>query len=905
MPTNADYDVKALMTRATRARTEFAKLDQDKVDKIFLAVAHAADKQRVPLALLAVEETKMGIVEDKVLKNGLAAELIRHRYKDSKTCGIIEEDAVHGITKYAEPVGIVVCITPTTNPTSTGIAKSLFLAKTRNVGIFLPHPRAVHCTAEAVRICHDAGVEAGAPEHWVQCVIPPPDNKTSPLILSNTIMTHEEVNLILATGGPAMVKASYSTGHPAIGVGSGNAPILVDKSADLKQAVGSIVLGKTFDNGMICAAEQCVVCVEQVYVEFKALLEQRGCFFLYGEDKKKLEDYLIKDGRVNIDVVGQSALNIAKAIGVIVPDGTVVLAAEESRIGEEAPLSHEKLSPILALYRVADFDEAVNVCKKVALYEGVGHTAGIYSRDTKHLREYAMNMPVGRILANMPTSISAIGTEFNNAIDPSFTLGVGTMGGSSISENVGPMHLLNIKTLALRQEHIEWYKNPPDIYYNRGCLEEALADCARPMKSGERMSRCIIVTDKVMGSLGYVDRLKTALAKHGFVTTVFDDVNPDPDMATVRRGIEACRGFQPDLMVCLGGGSPMDAGKFIRALYEHPELSLEDAAARFLELRKRTCPFPILGSKIKKVVCIPTTSGTASEVTPFSVITDDEGMKHPLFSYRLTPDVAIIDSSFCEKLPKSLVAFAGIDAITHATEALVSVAANDFTQGHGLRALQLLTENLVDSYMTGNSQARSAVHHGATLAGLAFSNSFLGIAHSLAHKMGAAFHLPHGLTCGILLPHVIRYNSCLTPTRMGVYPGYDYPKALEQYANISRHLGVLKEDKKGSKYTDEEWMEAYIAKLYSMYEAMNVPKTFKDAGCSEDMFLQGIHEIALKAFDDQCTPANPRFPLISELEELLMQAFYGHREVVSAGDAGAAIDHPNLEKPTSTLCESQ
>ncbi|KAL7555685.1 hypothetical protein ACA910_015237 [Epithemia clementina (nom. ined.)] len=826
------YNVEELMARATHARAEFAKFNQETVDRIFLAVAHAADKQRVQLALLAFEETKMGLVEDKVLKNGLAAELIRHRYKDTKTCGIIAQDKVHGITKFAEPV-------------------------------------------------------AGAPEHWIQCVVPPPppngSSSSSPLALSNAIMKHPQVNLILATGGPGMVKASYSTGHPAIGVGSGNAPILVDETADLKQAVGSIVLGKTFDNGMICAAEQCVVCVEQVYAEFKALLEQRGCYFLYGDDRTKLEKYLIQDGRVNIDVVGQSAIAIAKAIGVQVPKGTVVLAAEESKIGPEAPLSHEKLSPILALYRVENFDKGVQVSKKLALYEGVGHTAGIYSRNPQHLEEYGLEMPVGRILANMPTSISAIGTEFNNSIDPSFTLGVGTMAGSSVSENVGPMHLLNIKTLAIRQQHIEWYKNPPDIYYNRGCLEEALADCARPMKSGDRMSRCIIVTDKVMGSLGYVERLKTALVKHGFVTFVFDDVNPDPDMATVRKGMEACNHFKPDLMVCLGGGSPMDAGKFIRALYEHPELSLEDAAARFLELRKRTCPFPILGSKIKKVVCIPTTSGTASEVTPFSVITDDDGMKHPLFSYRLTPDIAIIDSSFCEQLPKGLVAFAGIDAITHATEALVSVAANDFTQGHGLRALELLTKYLVESYQTGNIDARGAVHHGATLAGLAFSNSFLGICHSLAHKMGAAFHLPHGLTCGILLPHVIRYNSCVTPTRMGVYPGYDYPKALEQYANIGRHLKLLNDQEKNGKlsYTDEEWMEAYIAKLYSMYEAMNVPTTFKDAGCSEEKFLQVIHEVAIKAFDDQCTPANPRFPLVSELEEVLMQSFYG-RETAMA-----------------------
>ena len=878
----SNFDVDELVRKAKKAELEFTNLDQEAVDRIFLNIAHQADKHRVPLSLLAVQETKMGLVEDKVLKNGLAAELIRHRYKETKTVGVIHSDPIHGITKIAQPVGTVVCITPTTNPTSTAIAKSLFLAKTRNAGIFLPHPRASESTAEAVRVCHDAGVEAGAPENWVQCVPKPT------LELSNAVMGHPKVNMILATGGPAMVKASYSTGHPAIGVGSGNAPVLVDETANLNQACGSIVLGKTFDNGMICAAEQSVVVVDQVYDHFKMLLEKRGVYFLYGDDKKKLEDFLIQDGRINVDVVGQSAMTIADMIGVKVPPGTVVLAAEESEIGPDIPLSFEKLSPILAVYRATDFDEGVDICNKLTWHGGVGHTAGIYSEDSKRLETYAAKIPAGRILANMPTSISAIGTEFNHEIDPSFTLGVGTMAGSSTNDNVGPMHLLNIKTLATRQEHIEWYRNPPDIYYNRGCLEEALSDCSRQMKDGRRLQRCIIVTDKVMGIMGYVDRLKEALVKYGFTVTVFDDVNPDPDMATVRKGIEACKQFDPDIMVCLGGGSPMDAGKFIRALYENPELSLEDAAARFLELRKRTCPFPILGSKIKKIVCIPTTSGTASEVTPFSVITDDEGMKHPLFSYRLTPDIAIIDSSFCEKLPKSLVAFAGIDAITHATEAFVSVAANEFTEGHALRALKLLTENLVKSYHTGSLATREAVHHGATLAGLAFSNSFLGIGHSLAHKMGAAFHLPHGLTCGILLPHVIRFNASKTPTRMAIYPGYDHPKALDRYAEIARYLGL-----KGN--TDTELMEAFISQLEDMYDHMNVPKTFQLAGVPENVFLDKLDEIAIKAFDDQCTPANPRFPLVEELQGVLKQAYYGTDHYIVVEDCRKASAEDALD----------
>eukprot|EP00525_Craspedostauros_australis_P001362 CAMPEP_0198127910 /NCGR_PEP_ID=MMETSP1442-20131203/48239_1 /TAXON_ID= /ORGANISM="Craspedostauros australis, Strain CCMP3328" /LENGTH=886 /DNA_ID=CAMNT_0043787983 /DNA_START=29 /DNA_END=2689 /DNA_ORIENTATION=+ len=881
-------DIDDLVAVSKAAEKKFMELDQAAVNKIVHDIAHVADKHRVPLAKLAVEETKMGLVEDKVLKNGLAAELIRHRYKDTKTVGVIESDPIHGITKIAHPVGTVVCITPCTNPTATAIAKSLFIAKTRNVGIFLPHPRAAACTAAAVKVCHDAGVAAGAPFGWVQCVPKPT------LALSTAVMNHDLVNLILATGGPAMVKASYSTGHPAIGVGSGNAPVLVDETANIKQACGSIVLGKTFDNGMICAAEQSVVIVDSVYDDLKTRLQARGVHFLEGNDKKKLENFMIRDGRLNAEIVGQAAKSIAKRIGVVVPDTTVVLAAEEDRVGPEFPMSHEKLSPVLAVYKAANFDEGLEVCYRLANQGGIGHTAGIYCTDQARLERYAEKMPVGRILANMPTSIAAIGTEFNNEIDPSFTLGVGTHAGSSASQNVGPMDLLNIKTLATRQDHIEWYKNPPDIYFNRGCLEEALSDCARPLRDGKRLTRCIIVTDKVMGVLGYVDRLKDALETEGFTITVFDDVNPDPDMATVRRGVKACNQFRPDLMVCLGGGSPMDAGKFIRAIYENPDLSLEDAAARFLELRKRTCPFPTLGTKIQKMVCIPTTSGTASEVTPFSVITDDDGMKHPLFSYKLTPDIAIIDSTFCEKLPPKLVAYAGIDAITHATEAFVSIASNEFTEGHALKALELLADNLVKSYKYGSDDARQNVHHGATLAGLAFSNSFLGIDHSLSHKVGAAFHLPHGLCCGILLPPVIRYNSCRQPTRMGIYPGYDHPQAMEGYARIARSLGLSGKD-------DEELMEAYIAKLLSIYKEMSVPCTFQEAGIPEEAFLDAIDDIAEQAFDDQCTPTNPRFPLVDELKVLLKIAYYGPDKVETDSHGSYhVLETPNADSPPSS-----
>ncbi|KAL1508083.1 hypothetical protein AB1Y20_007693 [Prymnesium parvum] len=870
-----DKYIDDIMAKAKKAEAEFACYTQEQVDLIFQKIAHEADKQRVPMAKLAAEETGMGLMEDKIIKNACACELIYDAYKNMKTVGVIDRDPTKGIVKIATPVGTVCCITPVTNPTATAIAKTLFLAKTRNVGVFLPHPRAMKATALAVRILHDAGVAAGAPQNFVQCITPQPDGKA----LAQKVMTHPSTNILLATGGPAMVKASYSTGHPAIGVGPGNAPVLVDETADLKEAVGSIVLGKSFDNGMICASEQSVVCVDAVYAEFKKGLEQRGVFFVEGADKTKLEKILIVDGRVNPDIVGQSALKIAQMIGVSVPKTTVVLAAEETGVGEEFPMSHEKLSPVLALYKADDFASAKTLCRALIQYEGIGHTAGIYSRVPARIEEYAALIPAGRILVNVPTSLGAIGSAFNFNIAPSFTLATGTQAGSSLSTNVTPEHLLNIKLIATRQDHIEWFHNPPRIFFNRNCLDDGLQECGViDAATGKRCNRALIVSDKVINQLGHVRRVQDNLEKQGFSVSVFDDVNPDPDMATVRRGVAACRAFKPDLMICIGGGSPMDAGKFIRASYEHPELQLEDAAARFVELRKRTCPFPRLGTLIKKLVCIPTTSGTASEVTPFSVITDDEGRKHPLFSYRLTPDVAIIDSSFCDLLPKSLIANAGVDAITHATEAYVSVAANEFTETHCLGAVKLLFANLRESYHEGTPASREAVHKGATLAGLAFSNSFLGINHSLSHKIGAAFHLPHGLTNAVLMAYVIRYNAVDNPTRMGIYPGYAYPAAKERYASLARHLGLKGE-------TEMDLVEAYIGEIDSLMTSLRLPKTFAEAGIKEEAFLQQVDDIALNAFDDQCTIANPRMPLVSELKEVLLEAYYGQGKVPPAASA--------------------
>jgi acetaldehyde dehydrogenase/alcohol dehydrogenase len=674
--------------------------------------------------------------------------------------------------------------------------------------------------------------------------------------------------MILSTGGPGVVKASYESGKPAIGVGSGNAPVLVDELADLKMACGSIVLGKTFDNGVICAAEQSAVVVDAVYDEFRKLLEARGVLFVAGEDRDRLAAFLHKNGSINPDIVGQTALEISKRAGLKgqIPKGTVVLATEEKEIGPENPMSAEKLSPVLSLFRAKDFEDGVFLAECLALHGGVGHTAGMYTGEgpeaeaRKHT--FAQRIPVGRVIVNAPTSLTAVGTAFNFAVDPSFTLGVGTHAGSSVSTSLTPSHLLNTMVVVERQEHMEWFNLPSRIFFNRGCLEEAVQSCAQSDEYGERTTRALIVTDMGMVLCGHVDRLSDVLKKLGYAVDVFSDVLPDPDMVCVRKGIKVCESFRPDIMFCLGGGSPIDAGKFIRVQYEHPELTVDHASTRFIELHKRTHPFPKLGSKIRKLVAIPTTSGTGSEVSPFTVITGDDGMKYPIASYALTPNVAICDSTFCDGLPKSLIANAGIDAVTHAIEAYVSVAQHDFTKQHGIQALKLLFENLTESYEKGTPKSRDAVHRGATIAGLAFSNSFLGICHSLSHKVGASFHIPHGLTNSILLPHVIRYNASDTPTRMGIYPSYHYPQARERYSEIARSLEA-----------PEDTPEGLITILRKLSDSINLPASFKDAGVDRAKYMAALDQMAEDAFDDQCTPANPRFPLIPELKEILINAY--------------------------------
>ena len=846
--------------KLNEAQEIFKTFDQDRINYIFKYVAHEATKERVPLAKLAFEETRMGVFEDKVIKNSVAAELPLSKYLNTKTCDIIERDTTKGLIKVATPVGPVAALIPTTNPTSTAIIKSLFALKTRNAMIFLPHPRAAKCTAEAVRICHDAAVRAGAPIDILQSVEPTREN-------SEFVMKHSGIKHILATGGPQMVKAAYQSGVPALGVGAGNAAVIIDETADFDSAVGSIVLGKTFDNGVICASEQSIVIMESVYDKVIDMFKKRGVYFVEGNDKTVLGNYLIVDGHVNPDIVGQSAKKIAKDINITVPDNTVVLAAEVNKIGEIEPFSHEKLSPILGFYKASNFEEACCMAHNIVSYGGAGHTAAIYSNKKERIDYFALKMPAFHLMANMPTSLGAIGSAYNYNVDPSFTLGVGSIAGSSLSGNLKPENLLDIKTLAEGQAHIDWFKVPPAIYFNRNCTEEALDDLSR---YGD-LKRVIIITDKMMVEMGYIKRIINKLESNGFICSIFDNVMPDPNIETVRKGVELCKTFKPDTLICIGGGSPLDAGKMIRVLYENPNVSLEDLSARFVESRKRTSKFPEHGSLIKKVVCIPTTSGTGSETTAFSVITDDFGNKHPICSYRLTPDIAIIDSSFTDKLPKSLIAYAGLDSITHSVESYVSCVANDFTSPMSLQSLKLVFDNLEKSYNVGDIESRDKVHKGASMAGLAFTNAFLGITHALSHKIAAKYHLAHGLTNAIILPHVIKYNSSVSPTRQAYYPQYTHPIAIKKYVEIAKELGL-------SGSSDEEYVDNLIEAFIKLSRSVNTPTSFAEVGIDEEEYLKSIDEIAFNSFDDQCVLGNPRFPMVDELKVIIKDAYYGYKK---------------------------
>jgi acetaldehyde dehydrogenase/alcohol dehydrogenase len=850
-----------LIARVKKAQEVYSQFSQEKVDAIFREAALAANNARIILAKSCVAESHLGIIEDKVIKNHFAAEYIYNQYKHTKTCGILEKDAAAGIYKISEPMGVIAGIIPVTNPTSTAIFKSLLALKTRNGIVFSPHPRAKQSTNQTVQIMLEAAVKAGAPKDILGCITTPS------LDLTHHLMRHVDIKLILATGGCQMVKAAYSSGKPAIGVSAGNTPVVVDEYADVKQVVSSIMISKTFDNGMICASEQSVVVVDHVYHELKKRFSAYGGYFLNDTQRKKVGKILFKDGRINADIVGQLATTIAFKAGIKVPADTKVLIAEVTHINEKEVFAHEKLSPVLAMYRAKHFDDALSKAQALVALGGMGHTSVLYTDPLKQDRiiRFGEKLATARVLINTPASQGAIGDVYNFKLKPSLTLGCGSWGGNSVSENVGVKHLMNIKTVATRQEQMLWHQVPSKIYFNRGALEVALEELSV-------YRRAFIVTDHFLFSTGSTDHIRDQLIQLGLEVDIFSEVEPDPTLEVVNQGALRMEYFKPDVIIAMGGGSPIDAAKIMWALYEHPELCFQDLALRFMDIRKRIYKFPTMGIKAK-FVAVPTTSGTGSEVTPFAVVTDEKThTKYPIASYELLPDMAIVDANLVMNMPKTLTANSGFDAISHAVEAYVSVMASEYTDGQALQALKLLFENLPRAYQQGANDpvARSKVHNAATIAGIAFANAFLGVCHSAAHKLGAAFHLPHGLANAILLPHVIRYNATDTPTKQAVFSQYERPIAKCRYAEIAEFL------KLGGK-TREERVEKLIDSLVTMQTTLEMPKSFQEAGINESEFLKQIDELAENAFDDQCTGANPRYPLIQEIKELLLSAYYGKK----------------------------
>lgn len=840
-----------------KAQAAYATFPQDKVDAIFRRAAIAANEARIRLAKIAVSETGMGIVEDKVIKNHFASEYIYNQYKCTKTCGVLEYDETFGITRIAEPIGIIAGVVPTTNPTSTAIFKALITLKTRNGIIFSPHPRAKNSTAEAARIVREAAEKAGAPAGLIACI------DTPSVALSNALMSHPDIALILATGGPGMVKAAYSSGKPALGVGAGNTPAIIDETACIQTAVNSILISKTFDNGVICASEQSVVVVDSVYDEVKEEFKKRGAVILTATQKKKVSETIMVDGHLNAKIVGQPAATIAELAGIAVPSDTKVLIGEAVKIGGDEAFSYEKLSPVLGLYKACDFDDALAKAESLVAAGGIGHTSVLYTDplNRDRITAFGAMMKTGRILVNTPSSQGAIGDLYNFKLEPSLTLGCGSWGGNSVSENVGVKHLMNVKTVAERRENMLWFNVPKNIYFKYGCLPLALKDLA-----GSK--RAMIVTDKPLLDLGIVDKVTTALEAIHIDYQIFYDVKPDPDLSTIKAGLKMMKGYNPDVIIALGGGSPMDAAKIMWLMYESPETKFEDLAMRFMDIKKRICTFPELGKKAK-LVCIPTTSGTGSEVTPFAVVTDDAtGAKYPIADYALTPDMAICDPELVMGMPKSLTAFGGIDAITHALEALVSIVSTEFTNPQALEALRLLFKYLPDSYATGDRKAREKVHYAATLAGMSFANAFLGICHSLAHKLGAAYKLPHGLANALMINEVIKFNATDNPIKQAAFSQYSWPTAKERYVRAADYLGL------GGKTNDEK-VKLLIKAIDDLKAKLNIPKSIKEAGVDEKTFYANLDLLAENAFDDQCTGANPRYPLISELKAIYIAAYKG------------------------------
>ena len=852
-------ELEAMVAKAAQAQRAYADFDQVRVDEIFRRAAFAANESRISLARLAVSETGMGVVEDKVIKNHFAAEYIYNKYKNTPTCGVIERDLSFGIEKIAEPVGLLAGIVPTTNPTATAIFKSLLALKTRNGIIFSPHPRAARSTTEAARIIHDAAVAAGAAPGLIGCIGKPT------IELSQRLMQHPKIALILATGGPNMVKAAYSSGKPAIGVGAGNTPAVIDETADVRMAVSSILMSKTFDNGVICASEQSAVVVRAVYEAVKQEFIARGAVILTPEQRQKVGGILLKKGGINPDIVGQSAEKIAAMAGFKVPPMTKILIGEVEKVCRDEPFAYEKLSPVLALYGADDFTAAFDKALALVEFGGIGHTAVLYTDPARRDRvdAFGLRMKTGRVLVNMPSSQGAIGDIYNFRLEPSLTLGCGSWGGNSVSENVGVKHLLNIKTVAERRENMLWFNVPPKIFLKAGSLPLAL----RELKGHKR---AFIVTDKPLFEMNYTERITSVLDELNIEHQVFFDVEPDPSLATVRRGLAVMNSFKPDVIIAMGGGSPMDAAKIMWLMYEYPEVEFEGLALRFMDIRKRIYEFPKLGRKAM-MVAIPTTSGTGSEVTPFAVVTDDRsGVKYPIADYELTPDMAIIDPELTLNMPPKLTAYSGIDAVTHSLEAMVSVCSTEYTNALALEATRLLFKYLPDAYRKGaaDARAREKVHNAGTMAGMAFANAFLGVCHSMAHKLGAAFHLPHGLANALLINSVIRYNSTDVPFKQTSFPQYTYPTAKARYARVADHLGL------GGNSLDEK-VELLIAAINKLKRDLGIPASIRDAGVSEKEFRAQLDILATNAFDDQCTGANPRYPLISEIKELFLRAYEG------------------------------
>ena len=879
--TNAQELTKRI-EQLREAQKQFATFSQEQVDEIFRQAALAANHNRIKLAKMAVEETGMGIVEDKVIKNNFAAEYIYNQYKNMKTCGVLEEDKTSGITKVAEPIGVISAIVPTTNPTSTAIFKCLIALKTRNAIIISPHPRAKNSTIEAARVVLEAAVKAGAPEGIIGWIDQPS------VELSQNVM--RESDIILATGGPAMVKAAYSSGIPALGVGAGNTPAIIDETAHIKMAVNSILLSKTFDNGVICASEQSIIVLEQVYDEVKKELAERGAYILKGEEIDKVRSIILNEkGGLNADMVGQSAYKIARMAGVNVPESAKVLVGEVTSVELEEPFSHEKLSPVLAMYKATSFEDALNKADRLIELGGMGHTSILYTDQVKNrdrVLTFGERMKTARTLINMPAAQGAIGDLFNFKLAPSLTLGCGSWGGNSVSENVGPKHLINVKSIAERRENMLWFRVPEKTYFKYGCLPIALQELADMGKK-----KAFIVTDRVLFDMGYTNKVTDVLDANGIQYKIFSDVEPDPTLRCARAGAAEMTAFNPDVIISLGGGSAMDAAKIMWVMYEHPEVNFHDLAMTFMDIRKRIYKFPTMGEKAM-MVSIATSAGTGSEVTPFAVITDEKsGVKYPLADYELTPDMAIVDAELMMTSPRGLTACAGIDVLVHAVEAYVSIMASEYTNGLALEAIRLVFKYLPDAYNEGttNIKAREKMAHASCMAGMAFSNAFLGINHSMAHKLGAFHHLPHGMANSLVMTEVIRFNSADAPTKQAAFAQYKYPNAAWRYARIADHLGL-------GGNTNEEKVELLIKAIEELQSKVNMPKTIKEAGVTEEKFYATLDEMVEQAFDDQCTGANPRYPLMKELKEMYINAFDVKADAQADAQAEAAATSKKANK---------